>query len=201
MTFSPWTASTCCASPSPPACCRARLQEPQARRTGFPPPQGRRPRPAAGLPPPRRTRQSPRPDLHARSLPHLAHLAQGLGPLACTDENPPSPSDPGRPCRPVRLSPGQGLRQANQDGQPARSYHGLLAHLAAMPRNQVLNGAQHSHWFGVFGALNVPMGNLDKAAWSAAAPCRCLSGAVVTWGWAGNHRRDVLHLVRGVRPE
>jgi hypothetical protein len=36
----------------------------------------------------------------------------------------------------------------SRDGQPARSYHGLLARLAAMSRNQVLNGAQHSHWFG-----------------------------------------------------
>ena len=57
---------------------RHRLQEPQVRRARLPPHQIRRPRPAPGLPPPRKTRQGPRADLHARRLPHLAP-APGLG--------------------------------------------------------------------------------------------------------------------------
>ena len=55
-----------------------RPQEPQIRRAGLPAHQGRRPGPAAGLPPAGRTRPGARADLHARLLPHLAP-APGLG--------------------------------------------------------------------------------------------------------------------------
>ena len=77
---------------------RHRLQEPQARRARLPAHQVRRPRPAPRLPPPRKTRQGPRADLHARRLPHLAP-APGLGAADLHRRGTPAPANPVAPAR------------------------------------------------------------------------------------------------------
>src|SRR5262249_31537375 len=73
-----------------------RLQEPQIRRAGLPPPQIRRPGPAPGLPPPGRPRPRPRADLHARLLPHLAPAPR----LGTADLHRRAATHPGQPGRP-----------------------------------------------------------------------------------------------------
>ena len=85
-----------------------RLQEPQIRRAGLPLDQGRRPGPAAGVPPAGGTRQGPRADLHARLLPDLAP-APGVGPADLHRREPARPGQPGRRGPPLRGRPGQGL--------------------------------------------------------------------------------------------
>ena len=70
----------------------------------------RRPGPAAGLPPPGRTRPGPRADLHARLLPHLAP-APRLGPA---DLHRPGPARAGQPGHPGRRS---AAAQAKASGQ------------------------------------------------------------------------------------
>jgi hypothetical protein len=94
-----------------------RLQEPQIRRAGLPPHQIRRPGPAPGVPPARRTRQSPHPDLHARLLPHLAP-APRLGPADLHRPGPARPGKPRRPGPPLRRRPGQSLRPARPGRAP-----------------------------------------------------------------------------------
>ena len=88
-----------------------RLQEPQIRRTGLPAHQIRRPGPAAGLPPARGRRQGPRPDLHARLLPHLAP-APRLGAADLHRRATARTRQPGHRGPPLRDGAGQGLRPA-----------------------------------------------------------------------------------------
>jgi hypothetical protein len=73
-------------------------------------------RPAARLPPPRRTRQGARADLHARLLPDLAP-APRLGAADLHRREPARPRQPGRPGPPLGPRPGQGLRPA-RPGRP-----------------------------------------------------------------------------------
>ena len=65
------------------------------------------------------------------------HLRRALAPLTFTDENPPIPDDPVAPAR--RSAPAQAKASGQHDpaGQPYRSFHALLDHLATLTRNQV----------------------------------------------------------------
>ena len=87
-------------------------------------------------PPARGTRQSPRADLHARLLPHLAP-APRPGPADLHRPGPARPGQPGRPGPPLRGRPGQGLRPARPDRAAFRGFRALLEHLATLTRDQV----------------------------------------------------------------
>jgi hypothetical protein len=69
------------------------------------------------------------------------HLRQAWAPLTYTDEEPPAPSDPVAPATRSAAAAAKASAKHNAAGQPARSYQALLAHLAAMPRNQVRIGS------------------------------------------------------------
>ena len=73
------------------------------------------------------------------------HLRKTLAPLTFTDTQPPVPDNPVAPsARSVSASRKASTRTA-EDGQPVRSFRGLLAHLATLTRNQVrLAGTEHT---------------------------------------------------------
>ena len=122
-----------------------RLQEPQIRRAGLPAHQIRRPGPAPGLPPARRTRPGPRADLHARLLPDLAP-AQGVGPADLHRRKPARPASPVAPARRSAAAQAKASYQYDPAGQPYYSFRGLLEHLATLTRNQVrFAGTQRHH--------------------------------------------------------
>src|SRR6266545_2504590 len=87
---------------------RGRLQEPRPRRARLPHHQGRRPRPAPGLPPARGPGPRPRADLHARRLPDLAP-PQGPLPAYLHRRTPTHTRQPGRARRPLNGRGTQGL--------------------------------------------------------------------------------------------
>jgi hypothetical protein len=60
-----------------------------------------------------------------------------VGALTLTDENPPKVTDPVAPARRSAKATVKASRKQDDAGQQARSYHGLLSHLATMPRNHV----------------------------------------------------------------
>ena len=134
----PWTGSTSCAPPSPPPTRRPRrghrLQEPQIRRAGLPLDQSRRPGPATvfhGW-----KNAYGRVPLHAGLLPHLAP-PPGVGAIDLHRREPAPAGQPSRARPPLGGCPGQGLLPARRSRRPCRSFRGLLAHLATLPRNQV----------------------------------------------------------------
>jgi DDE family transposase len=65
------------------------------------------------------------------------HLRQAWAPLTFTDTQPPAPADPVAPATRSAAAHAKAQTQHDADGRPVRSYQGLLAHLATMPRNQV----------------------------------------------------------------
>jgi hypothetical protein len=65
------------------------------------------------------------------------HLRRAWAPLTFTDENPPAASDPVAPARRSAAAQAKASRQHDETGGPYRSFRGLLAHLATLPRNQV----------------------------------------------------------------
>jgi hypothetical protein len=70
------------------------------------------------------------------------HLRKAWAPLTFTDENPPEPADPVAPAQRSPRAQAKASRQHDETGRPYRSFRGLLAHLAALTRNQVrFNGA------------------------------------------------------------
>ncbi|HET9968928.1 MAG TPA: hypothetical protein VFQ68_11890 [Streptosporangiaceae bacterium] len=115
---------------------RDRLQEPQVRRARLPHDQIRRPRPAPRLPPPGKTRQGPRADLHARRLPHLAP-APGLGTADLHRRGTPQQASPVAPAQRSASAEAKASRQHDETGRPYRSFQGLLAHLGTLTRNEL----------------------------------------------------------------
>ena len=65
------------------------------------------------------------------------HLRQAWAPLTYTDEDPPAQKNPVAPARRPAAAEARASRQHDPDGRPHRSFHGLLAHLATLTRNQV----------------------------------------------------------------
>ena len=65
------------------------------------------------------------------------HLRQAWAPLTYTDQDPPAQPNPVAPARRSQAAQAKASRQHDQDGRPYRSFHGLLAHLATLTRNQV----------------------------------------------------------------
>jgi hypothetical protein len=71
------------------------------------------------------------------------HLRKAWAPLTFTDENPPKVTDPVAPAQRSAKATAKASRKQDDAGQQARSYQGLLGHLATMPRNHVrFAGAQ-----------------------------------------------------------
>ena len=71
------------------------------------------------------------------------HLRNAWAPLTFTDENPPQVTDPVAPAQRSAQAAAKASRKQDDAGQQARSYQGLLDHLATMPRNHVhFAGAQ-----------------------------------------------------------
>ena len=65
------------------------------------------------------------------------HLRRAWAPLTFTDQNPPAPDNPVVPARRSAAAQAKASYQYDQAGQPYRSFHGLLEHLATLTRNQV----------------------------------------------------------------
>ncbi len=65
------------------------------------------------------------------------HLRKAWAPLTVTDEDPPAPENPVAPARRSARAGAKAATHASTDGQPLRSFRGLLAHLATLTRNQV----------------------------------------------------------------
>jgi Transposase DDE domain len=65
------------------------------------------------------------------------HLRKAWAPLTFTDQNPPKATDPVAPARRSAEATAKASRKQDNAGQQVRSYHGLLDHLATMPRNHV----------------------------------------------------------------
>jgi len=65
------------------------------------------------------------------------HLRRAWAPLTFTDEEPPTASNPVAPASRSAAAHAKASRQHDETGRPYRSFHGLLDHLATLPRNQV----------------------------------------------------------------
>jgi hypothetical protein len=65
------------------------------------------------------------------------HLRRAWAPLTFTDEEPPTASNPVAPASRSAAAHAKASRQHDETGRPYRSFRGLLAHLATLPRNQV----------------------------------------------------------------
>ncbi len=65
------------------------------------------------------------------------HLRRAWAPLTSTDEDPPVPANPVAPARRPACAQAKASYQYDPAGQPYRSFHGLLQHLATLTRNQV----------------------------------------------------------------
>ena len=104
-------------------------------------PQGHRPGPAPDPPPPRRPGQGARADLHARRLPHLAP-APSVGAVDLHRRTPTRTATTPSPRRARSAAANsKAARKTTTDGDlPARSYQGLLAHLATLTRNDLHYG-------------------------------------------------------------
>ncbi len=65
------------------------------------------------------------------------HLRQAWAPLTFTDQAPPEPDNPVAPAHRSTHADTKASRQRDQQGNPYRSFRGLLDHLATLTRNQV----------------------------------------------------------------
>ncbi|MEP7018661.1 MAG: IS1634 family transposase, partial [Actinomycetota bacterium] len=68
------------------------------------------------------------------------HLRNTWAPLTFTDENRPQPADPVAPAKRSTAAATKASRQTDQSGQPVRSFHALLEHLATLTRNDIRYG-------------------------------------------------------------
>jgi hypothetical protein len=65
------------------------------------------------------------------------HLRTAWAPLTFTDEHPPQRDNPVAPAHRCEHAQAKASRQRDEHGNPYRSFHGLLEHLATLTRNQV----------------------------------------------------------------
>lgn len=65
------------------------------------------------------------------------HLRQNWAPLTYTDENRPEPGDPVAPAKRSTAATRKAATNTTTDNLPARSFTGLLAHLATLTRNTI----------------------------------------------------------------
>jgi hypothetical protein len=69
------------------------------------------------------------------------HLRAALAPLTYTDDQPPARANPVAPARRSARADAKAAVHASPDGQPLRSFRGLLGHLATLTRSTVRLGA------------------------------------------------------------
>lgn len=65
------------------------------------------------------------------------HLRKAWAPLTFTDENPPTRDNPVAPAKRSTEADAKASRQCDADGNPLRSFTGLLKHLATLTRNKI----------------------------------------------------------------
>jgi len=65
------------------------------------------------------------------------HLRQAWAPLTFTDEHPPTRDNPVAPAQRSPQAHAKAATQHDADGNPLRSFHGLLDHLATLTRNDI----------------------------------------------------------------
>jgi hypothetical protein len=92
------------------------------------------------------------------------HLRQAWAPLTYTDEHPPARHNPVAPARRSAAATRKASRRHNDDGQPLRSYQGLLAHLATLTRNTIQAGTP------TFDQLSLPTATQQQAFELLGAP-------------------------------
>jgi hypothetical protein len=92
------------------------------------------------------------------------HLRKAWAPLTYTDEQPPARHNPVAPARRSAAAARKASRRADDNGQPLRSYQGLLAHLATLTRNTIRAGT------ATFDQLSVPTETQRQAFELLAAP-------------------------------
>jgi hypothetical protein len=68
------------------------------------------------------------------------HLRKTLAPLTFTDQHPPTRSDPVAPAARSASATRKASTHTAEDGQPVRSFRGLLDHLATLTRNDIQYG-------------------------------------------------------------
>ena len=68
------------------------------------------------------------------------HLRKTLAPLTYTDQHPPTPTDPVAPATRSTSATHKASSRIAEDGQPVRSFRGLLDHLATLTRNNIQYG-------------------------------------------------------------
>jgi hypothetical protein len=68
------------------------------------------------------------------------HLRNTLAPLTFTDQHPPTPTDPVAPATRSAAAARKASTRTAEDGQPVRSFRGLLDHLATLTRNNIQYG-------------------------------------------------------------
>jgi len=68
------------------------------------------------------------------------HLRRALAPLTYTDEHPPARANPVAPAARSAHADRKAARHTTDDRQPARSFRGLLEHLATLTRNTITIG-------------------------------------------------------------
>jgi hypothetical protein len=68
------------------------------------------------------------------------HLRKTLAPLTFTDQHPPTRSDPVAPAARSASATRKASTHTAEDGQPVRSFRGLLDHLATLTRNHIQYG-------------------------------------------------------------
>jgi hypothetical protein len=69
------------------------------------------------------------------------HLRAALAPLTYTDEQPPHRDNPVAPARRSASASAKAATHTSPDGQPLRSFRGLLAHMATLTRSTIALGA------------------------------------------------------------
>ncbi len=92
------------------------------------------------------------------------HLRQAWAPLTFTDEHPPARHNPVAPARRSAAATRKASRRHNGDGQPLRSYQGLLAHLATLTRNTIRAGT------ATFDQISLPTATQQRAFELLGAP-------------------------------
>jgi hypothetical protein len=68
------------------------------------------------------------------------HLRKTLAPLTFTDQHPPTPTDPVAPATRSASATRKASSRTAEDGQPVRSFRGLIDHLATLTRNDIQYG-------------------------------------------------------------
>lgn len=100
---------------------------------------------------------------------HLVwHLRKAWAPLTYTDEQPPTRTDPVAPAQRSPAAARKASRHRDHNDQPLRTFHGLLAHLATLTRNDIRYG--HNTDAPVIATLTVPTDTQRRAFELLGAP-------------------------------